>query len=276
MKFLYLVFFVTISLQLFATAFRPSSFGIQRRRYSVVTFDASTASPIDVTDTAVEITGENLKASKKRSSADQVDNIEQKRKQTQVWRFLKSDINFSDRDSKSIHRLYPWLFDIDYESKIEPIVSLLRSYDFHNKVIRNLVKENPFIFQKSVEDIERRINYLKDELAFSNLQLIHVLEYQPIILSLAEQKIKDIVHFFKETVEFNVNQLHTFFYYQFRVWKTSLTDLNDYYGKLRAQGYSPEQIQGRLLSNKKVQKKFYFQLPRVDSYDPRYLTEYLD
>lgn len=279
MKFLYIVFFVTISLQLFATAFRPTaSFGMQRRRYSPVVFEASPSAPIDatVTDTVIVEAEAAGKKAKKRSSADQVDNIEQKRKQTQVWRFLKHDINFTDKQSKTIHQLYPWLFDIDYESQIKPTIDYLRSNDFQNKVLRNLVKENPFIFQKSLPEIEKRVNFLKNELFLSNAQLIHILEYQPIILSLNEQKVADIIYFFKEIIEFNPKQLHSFFYYQFRVWKTSLQDLKDYYGKLRALGYSPEQIQGRLLSNKHVQKKFFFQLPRVDSYDSRYFNEYLD
>lgn len=217
------------------------------------------------------------KSSPKATKKFSPEELQRRKHHTIIWRYLKRDLNMPSTDAKAIFRMYPWLFEMDYDNIIKPYTELLKkNYEFRNYCLRAIVFTNPFIFQKSINETIERLELIKTAFGFTNQNLYHVVENQPLLLSLSLEEIQNILDFFTKVVEFNKKQLKIFFKCQFRVWITPLQYLKDYYGKLRALNYSPEDIQKRLLSNLEIQKKFYFKQDLVDGYDPRYLTEFLD
>lgn len=202
----------------------------------------------------------------------------QKKKTGAVRKYFKNELGMDNEETKLIERLYPWMYaNESVNGTFKPMVAKLREhYNLRNRCIRGIFKDYPFIVQQPFNVTQEKLDYVMKTIRLNNKEIRFILEHQPLILSLAIEEIKDHLHFFEKTVEFNKRQLKLFFMHQFRVWKTPLQYLKDYYGKYRALNFSPEQIQKKLLSNLSSQKKFSFDRPLLDSYDERYLTEFLD
>jgi hypothetical protein len=192
------------------------------------------------------------------------------------WKYLIKVLKFDRLEAKMIRKVHRWFWMLHFETKILPIYQLFKAYGFHNKVLRKITMENPFVYNLPRKNVDSVISLLKNRLQYTNRQLINVLEHEPVLLSFSTRRLNETINFFTQIVEFNTEQLQDFFQYQFRVWKIDTSKMKEYYIKQRTMGFSPEDIQRKLLSNKFIQKRFSYEIPRVDANNTRYLTEYVD
>jgi hypothetical protein len=192
------------------------------------------------------------------------------------WKFLLKVLKFERVEVKMIRKVHRWLWNLHFETKILPIYQLFKAYGFHNKVLRKITMDNPFVYNLPRKTVDNSIKLLKNRLQYTNRQLINILEHEPVILSFSTSRLNETINFFTNIVEFNQKQLQLFFKYQFRVWKIDTEKMKEYYIKQRVMGFSPEDIQRKLLTNKFLQKRFAYEISRVDGNDTRYLTEYVD
>jgi hypothetical protein len=220
---------------------------------------------------------EARKKSKSKRKILTTDELEELKIKSLTRKYLRKVINFDKSELEIVRTLYPWFFDLSLNSTIKPMVAFLKeTYGFRNQGLRILIKSYPLIFQLPINDTREKFDLLKKEIRLTNGQVNQIIEKQPLILSLTTTKIMEYLDFFRKVVEFDKDQLKYFFQKQFRVWRTPIQQLKDYYCNLRTLNLSPEGIQGKLLSNMQNQRKFSFFHQRSGDYDERYLTEFLD